>query len=55
MVLTFKLKHESDRLVFLAKLDTIISTLNLTQQLGSMAIWVVDFSNGGYKIRKIFA
>ena len=24
-------------------------------QRGSMAIWAVEFSNGGYKIRKVFA
>ena len=29
--------------------------LNRKLSLGSMAIRVVEFSNGGYKIRKIFA
>ena len=27
----------------------------LLSVLFSMAVWVVEFSNGGYKIRKIFA
>ena len=27
----------------------------LTYFMDGMAIWVVEFSNGGYKIRKVFA
>ena len=26
-----------------------------TSKMSNMAIWVVEFSNGGYKIRKVFA
>jgi hypothetical protein len=34
-----------------------VLTYPLTQGEGmySIAIWVVEFSNGGYKIRKVFA
>jgi hypothetical protein len=34
---------------------TDVQRANLNARLGTMAIRVVEFANGGYKVRKVFA